>query len=147
MTLKQLALRIRRFPAAPPVTVQLEKALEKRGTLKPTRWYKTQKEHWTGWLRGYEGPGYYGRKNWNRTAEYVYNHINCPPMVLWLGEASGIPVNKVRAAKRAALKADSAFPAQCSAIRNIIPWELVKSPSVLKPKGAPPKRKPSRTAR
>jgi hypothetical protein len=25
-------------------------------------WYRTQKEHWLGWLREYNGPGYYSRQ-------------------------------------------------------------------------------------
>jgi hypothetical protein len=61
-------------------------------------WYRSQKEHWLGWLSEYDGPGYYGRKNPDRSAEFVYNHINCAPMVLWLGEASGISIAKLRAA-------------------------------------------------
>jgi hypothetical protein len=27
-------------------------------------WYRTQKEHWLGWLSQYHGPGAYGAKGW-----------------------------------------------------------------------------------
>jgi hypothetical protein len=48
-------------------------------------------------------------------------------MVLWLGEASGIPKGKVAAAKRAALSARPHLPAKSAAIRKIIPWELIEA--------------------
>ena len=41
-----------------------------------------------GWLLEYEGSAYYGRKNLHRAAEFIYNHIVCQPMLLWLAEAS-----------------------------------------------------------
>jgi hypothetical protein len=48
-------------------------------------------------------------------------------MVLWLGEACGVPKTKVVAAKRAALRAGKTFNAQCGAIRQIIPWEMIEA--------------------
>lgn len=90
-------------------------------------WYSTQKEHWLGWLKEYSGPGYYGRKNWNRDAEFAYNHVVCPPMVLWLGEAFGISPILVRKAKKAALDAPPSLPAQSAAIRTVIPWSMIES--------------------
>jgi hypothetical protein len=68
---------------------------------------------------------HYGRKKWNRPAEFVYNHINCPPMVLWLGEAVGVPKKRVVEAKKAALAASASFPAQAAAMRRIIPWDII----------------------
>jgi len=76
--------------------------------------------------KGYGGPGYYERKNWNRDAEFVYNHIVCPPMVLWLGEASGISPILVRKAKKAALSAKPTLPAQSAAIRRVISWVSIE---------------------
>ena len=57
--------------------------------------HATQKQHWLNWLREYDRPGYYKRKTWNHSAEYAYNHIVCPYMLLWLAEASGIHRNRV----------------------------------------------------
>jgi hypothetical protein len=90
-------------------------------------WYESQKEHWIGWLGDYDGPGYYGRKNPKRSAEFVYNHINCSPMVLWLGEASGVAKKDVAKAKRAALRAKNNMGSQCSAIRKVIPWASIEA--------------------
>jgi hypothetical protein len=48
-------------------------------------------------------------------------------MVLWLGEASGIPPARVAEAKRAALSASPRhLPALSAAIRKLIPWEMIE---------------------
>jgi hypothetical protein len=96
------------------VTFQFERDLTARGPLSGSH-YASQKEHWLRWLSEYHGPGYYSRKNSERSAEFVYNHINYPAMVLWLGEASGVPKSRVVKAKRAALSAGKSFAAQTSA--------------------------------
>jgi len=127
MTPNQLAAKIRKLRARPPITAEFESVLERRGSWSSSRaWYTSQKEHWLGWLSGYHGPGYYGRKNWHRSADFVYNHIVCPPMVLWLGEASGLPKARIVEAKQAALSASPYFPAQCAAIRKTIPWKVIE---------------------
>ncbi len=127
MTPQVLRTRIGRLPALPPITAALERALSRQGTEGSKRaWYSSQREHWLGWLGEYSGPGAYGRRDWRRTAEYVYNHIVCPPMVLWLCEASGIPRHRVSQAKRAALSAKQSFAAQAAAVRRVIPWAQVE---------------------
>jgi hypothetical protein len=111
----------------PLITTEFERVLDKRGVWSLEKFrYASQKEHWIGWLREYDGPGYYGRKNFRRSAEFAYNHIVCPPMVLWLGEASGVPKKKVLAAKQAALTARPALQSLSAAIREVIPWEDVE---------------------
>jgi RNA polymerase sigma-70 factor, ECF subfamily len=78
-------------------------------------------------------------RNWHRSAEFVYNHINCPPMVLWLGEAAGLPRARVAEAKRSVLSANPNHAAECSAIRRVLPWEMIESRL-----GSVKKRKPAR---
>src|SRR6266568_1474255 len=74
----------------------------------PQKWYKTQKEHWLGWLRAYHGPGAYGRQTTKtRDAKFAYNHIMEPRMLLWLVEAAGVKSELVTAARRASTKATS----------------------------------------
>jgi hypothetical protein len=54
-------------------------------------WYRTQREHWLGWLKDYPGPGAYGRKTAaRRDARYAYNHIVEPLMLIWLISAAGV---------------------------------------------------------
>jgi hypothetical protein len=75
MAPQQLATKIRKLRDRAPITTSFERILRRRGVWsKEGAWYTTQKEHWLGWLSEYCGPGYYGRKNWQRSAEFVYNH-------------------------------------------------------------------------
>ena len=98
-----------------------------RGPARRDAWYSSpQKEHWLGWLGGYDGPGAYARKKWDRSAAYVYNHVVCPPMLFWLAEAAGVPKDTLMRAEDEALAAQPVMPAQCAAIRNEIPWVLVR---------------------
>ena len=128
MSPSQLRQRIRKLPARPPITTELGIALAKRGTPDTSfARYSSQREHWLGWLREYDGPGYYGRQDSHRTAEFVYNHINCPPMALWLCETAGIDTATVVKAKNAALRAKPSFPSQSAAIRKVIPWNGIEA--------------------
>jgi hypothetical protein len=128
MTPQQLSRKIRRMREHPPITSGFERALDKCGIWSLRQFkYASQNEHWLRWLAEYDGPGYYGRKQRHQSAAFVYNHIVCPPMVLWLGEASGFQRTKVLEAKRAALSAGASLPALSSAIRKTIPWEKIES--------------------
>jgi hypothetical protein len=128
MTPRALAKEIARLPALLPQTREFERALVKQGSRKPDGfWYGSQKEHWLGWLSEYDGPGAYGRANWARDARFVYNHIVCPPMVLWLGEATGITKSTIVKARYAALSGRPHLPSQCAAIRQLIPWDAIEA--------------------
>lgn len=113
----------------PKYTVRFEKELLKsvrlsKNDLNP--WYKSQKEHWIGWLEEYDGDGYYGRKDNNRDAKFIFNHINCPPMLLWLCEISGVEEKYLKQAIKNAHETSGSYPSQCSAIRKVISWEMVE---------------------
>lgn len=112
----------------PPITTEFEWVLDKRGIWNLQKFrYASQKEHWLRWLAEYDGPGYYGRKEKHPSAKFTYNLIVCPPMVLWLGELSGVQRTKVLEAKQAALAAGAFLPALSAAIRKTIPWERIES--------------------
>ena len=85
-------------------------------------WYRTQKEHWIGWLSEYDGPGAYGRQTHvnKRDARFAYNHINNPKMLLYLADAAGVDRKLVNSANRAYAKGSNS-----GAVRKIIPWETV----------------------
>jgi hypothetical protein len=93
--------------------------------IQPGIWYKTQKEHWVGWLNEYGGPGAYGRKSKEkRDAKYAYNHIVNYKMLLWLISAGGVTPRLVKAARSEADKATS-LPGKSAAIRKHVPWEEI----------------------
>jgi hypothetical protein len=88
----------------------------------PGVWYTTQKEHWLGWLHDYGGPGAYGRiPGQNRDAKFVYNHIVCPEMLLWVIAAAGVRQDLVDAARRAYAEGATMMQ-QSGAIRRCVPW-------------------------
>lgn len=104
---------IRRLPADPPRDV-------------PGVWYKTQKEHWLGWLRHYDGPGAYGRiPGQKRDAKFAYNHIVCDQMLLWLIRAAGVSYEQVEAAETAAARSTTLMQSS-GAIRKCVPWAEVQ---------------------
>ncbi len=113
MSVRRFRRAIARLPSDSPRTT-------------PGKWYTTQKEHWLGWLREYDGPGAYERQpHAKRDARYAYNHIVEPKMLLWLIEACGVPASKVRAARAAARQA-RAMMQQSAAIRRLVPWDDVE---------------------
>ena len=129
MTPKSLRNKIAKLRVTAPVTESYSRALEDRDIWSSAGvWYRSQKEHWLGWLEEYDGPGFYGRKTQGgRTAEFVYNHINCPPMLLWLAEASGVPKKDLLAARRSALVGPAKRGSHCALIRKAIPWAVVEA--------------------
>jgi hypothetical protein len=125
MTPGRLRSVIARLPPNGRATAALTRALSAKHGARKT-WYRTQKEHWLGWLREYEGPGAYGRQQWRgRDARFVYNHIQCAPMLLWLAEAVGVPRALLVLAKQKVLRAGKSGARQCRALRETIPWEIV----------------------
>jgi hypothetical protein len=129
MTPKGLARKIGKLRVTAPIIASYERALIARGIWDNHGvWYTSQQEHWIGWLSQYEGPGAYNRKSWKgRSAEFAYNHVRCPPMLLWLAEMAGVSKKNVLAARRSALKAPRNLGSQCAALREAIPWALVES--------------------
>lgn len=108
-------------------------------------WYQTQHEHWLGWLRGYGGPGGYGRKDWSRSAEFVYNHVVNPQMLIYLAEALEIEIAVLRSAQRDAL-AQTTMMAMSAAIRRVVPWRLIEAAITGRAQAAPRERRPRVTA-
>lgn len=92
--------------------------------VKPGIWYKTQKGHWLGWLRGYSGPGAYNRKNWHRDARFAYNHVVCPELLIYLIRNLSLPAEVAEAAEKA-YATGSTMMATSGAIRKVVPWEMV----------------------
>lgn len=122
MTRRELSRAVNRLGAEEGhFTLTLKKKI---GFTRKT-WYRHQKEHWQGWLREYSGPGAYGRKSGQRDAAFVYNHIRCTPMLMWLAEAVGVTRVRLMRALAAATRGSSAA-SQCAALRREIPWPVVE---------------------
>ena len=113
MTVAQLRATIRQLPSDPPRTHY-------------GKWYRTQKEHWEGWLAEYHTPGAYERDiTVRRNAEYAYTPVVESKMLLWLIEAAGIGGAHVTAARRDASRARS-MAGRSAAVRRRVPWQIVE---------------------
>ena len=125
MDAKGLGDIIRKLPEHGMYSKKLE--AHKRLAINRIPWYKSQKEHWLRWLGDYDGPGFYNRKTHSgRDAKYIYNHIMCSPMVLYLPEALGVSQALIKKAFSEVIKAkDPSMAKQCGIIRKSIPFELV----------------------
>lgn len=87
--------------------------------------YRTQKDHWLGWLDPNSGTGTYPRRSApSRDARYVYNHIIEPKLLFWLISASGVEPELLKAAKQAAEVASS-LASKSAAIRKQVPWPKI----------------------
>lgn len=110
-----------------PLTAMLEHFLQ-IGVGFGNAWYRSQKEHWLRWLKEYDTPGAYGRKpNSDRSCQFIYNHLQCPPMVFWLGEALEVPNPALKAAYVATTGAQPHHARQAAAIRCEIPWKMIET--------------------
>ena len=91
----------------------------------PRKWYRTQKEHWLGWLSEYDGPGAYGRiEGKSRDARFAYNHIVEPAMLLWLITTAGVKPELAEAARQASTEGRTLMQ-KSGAIRRHVPWNEV----------------------
>ena len=112
VSIGQFIQAIRRLPSDKPI-------------IDPQKWYTTQKQHWLGWLGQYHTPGAYLRQTeTRRDAKFAYNHIVEPKMLLWLVEAARVKPALVRAAQRAASRAET-LPGKSASIRKHVPWSEV----------------------
>lgn len=87
---------------------------------------RSYKQQWLDWLSGYDGPGFYGRENSDRTARFIFNRLNNPAMILWLAEASGVDQTLIRQASQFPRK-NASKQTQAASVRTIISWELIEA--------------------
>jgi hypothetical protein len=84
---------------------------------------KSYKDMWLRRLSEYDDPAY-ARANPNRSAEFIYNALNHPQMIIWLAAASGITDEKIQGAIKAVDRENSRM-AQAAVLRRLLPWSLV----------------------
>ena len=127
MNARGLRLKIKRLNSETPQHKRLEQRLQE-GVGFGNAWYNSQKEHWLGWLAEYDSPGAYGRQTEKpRDAQYIYNHIQCAPMLFWLAEAVEIPADTLEQAFSDIVAAPANNASQCSAFRKLIPWRMIEA--------------------
>ncbi len=103
----------------------IERLSEDKPIDDPRVWYRTQKEHWLGWLSEYNGSGAYGRQTGqNRDAHFAYNHVVNPQLLIYLIRAIPLRPELVEEAERAC-RTDLSMMAKSGAIRKVVPWSEV----------------------
>lgn len=120
MTPKQFLAAIKKLPARLPVSDRIQKE----------HGYRNQKEHWVSWLSAYSGPGFYNRKNATRDARFIWNHIQCAEMLIWLAEAVRLDGGLIDAAVRiadAGRSGGTPKATRCAAVRSVLQWSLIAS--------------------
>jgi hypothetical protein len=121
----QAVKKLRKLNIETPQTQEYEDELRAISMHPTDTWYKDQGEHWEGWLKSYNGPGFYKRKNHKRKPSYIYNHIMCPPMILWLVETTGFDEKAIDETIKITLQQDK-YQTQCKFIRKEFPWSDVE---------------------
>lgn len=125
---QELRRRVARLSALSPETDRFSRQWRAKSTgqqEQPRPWYQHQKQHWLGWLAEYDGPGAYGRRVQARSAQYAYNHVVNPQMLVWLAEAVGVPRAEVQRAVALALRKNS-MAAMSAEIRRVIAWSEIE---------------------
>lgn len=117
-------IKLRKLKIPTPITEKFE-GKDKSDFVKTT-WYENQGEHWQGWVNGYEGAGAYNRKDNKRTPKFIYNHIMCPPMFIWMAETVGIDNAIILEMVKEASKTEK-YQEQCKIMRHFLPWEMIEN--------------------
>lgn len=79
MTPKQLRRKIQSMRDNAPITAEFECVLTELGIWSRNGvWYATQKQHWLGWLKEYDGPGYRSLCHQPRSIIPGKQPANCP---------------------------------------------------------------------
>lgn len=89
-------------------------------------WFKHEREHLTGWLGDYGGPGAYGRKNPGKDARFFYNHFNDAWGLVWLAEALGVDEAAVAEGIEAIEAVADRGSARSGAFRKVVPWSAIE---------------------
>ena len=127
MTRSKLLRIIRKLPEHQPISC----------TVLPPTVYPSHKAHWIGWLDDYvAGRTYYGRKHHDRSCQYIWNHLQCGPMLVWLAEATkAADRNPLLTCVRICRIEDWRGAAKCGEIRRLLPWVIVLKALEALPRG------------
>jgi hypothetical protein len=114
-SIKELLRAVRQLPATSPQSDKLSKG-----------GYESHQDHWIGWLKEYDGPGYYGRSDWSADARAVYQRLANGHILVWLNEAAGEDPKRIRAVITAMRRhGNGRAQTEAKIVRSHLPWEQV----------------------
>ena len=132
MDISQSALKnyVAAYPATPPRVAALEQRIQ-IGTGFHRKWYRSQREHWLGWLEYQDRKALGAGQNPNHLhAKAVWNRLKCSPMMFWLAECAGVSPKLLGQAEEAAVEATRLNPKDGNPhgrlILTVLPWPIVE---------------------
>jgi hypothetical protein len=123
MSRDELTGHIQRFDADTPIAAALR--LRISPSSKPATPGSTKKS-WLGWLSDYPKTDPNRRKDSDRDAAFVYNHLHFVYMLMWLAESAGVSRELLERAS-AAIPEVAPNPTRAARFRKIIPWKVVEA--------------------
>ena len=96
------------------------------------KWYRSQRDHWLGWLVVQECRA----RSMDLApdavpARGVWQRLNCSPMMFWLADAAGAAPEALYLARASALAASAINPKDGAPhgtmMRRVLPWEIVET--------------------
>lgn len=118
------------YEAHPPRTTALEQRI-KIGTGFHNKWYRSQREHWLGWLVAKDCEARAKDKNPTEIdAKARWQHLLCSPLMYWTAECAGVARERLDAAEVAATEAakinDKDGQPHGTMMRAVLPWQIVE---------------------
>ncbi len=123
-----------RYVAASSAKLRRTTDLEQKiriGTGFHGKWYRSQREHWLGWLiyqqceasrKGVDFTNHFAQPTWNR--------LKCSPAMFWMAEAACVESSVLDEAEAAAIEATKLNPKDGNPhgrmMRTSLPWHLVE---------------------
>lgn len=121
--LYKLRCLVASFPAEPARTKSLEQKIQ-IGTGFHNKWYRSQKEHWLGWLAAKARENKLDEKNFD--PQRIWSGLKCSPMLFWMAEVAGAAPPVLDELELVSIEAAKVKPKDGNphgvAFRKILPW-------------------------
>jgi hypothetical protein len=131
MSQYDLKLYLAAYPEQPPRTKALEQSIG-IGTGFHRKWYRSQREHWLGWLIAKDCEAKAAGKAPNTVnAKERWQKLACSPAMFWIAECSQMPLSVLKAAEKAAqtaaAKRSTDGHPHGKLMRAVLSWEPVEA--------------------
>ncbi len=105
------------------------------------KWYRSQKEHWLGWIVFQEYKAQMSQRELSSIpAKERWRGLNCIPMMFWLAEAAGVHTDLLAEAEAIAEMEAVAKTFDCpqhgKAMRKVLPWPILETALSIAPKSS-----------
>ncbi|WP_380057514.1 hypothetical protein ACFE33_04555 [Falsihalocynthiibacter sp. SS001] len=125
------------YPETPPRTTALEQKI-KIGVGFHNKWYRSQKEHWLGWMFAKDCELRSQRKDpTNIDAQVRWRNVMCSPAMFWIAECASVSFEQLDEAENAAILASAQNPKDGHPhgrmMREVLPWNTIEAAMITGP--------------